>query len=149
MSNVPNATLLSGRSLFVPSDLGKLSVIHDGHEFSVIDSKGLVSAIQRADLSKELRGISNESLMKILESGQLSLKKFGEDYSLSYNGQLRGGGLFAAIAVYAATTIAGGAMIVVGTITAPIGGVVLIAAGTATVTAAPTTFLVTLPTPTP
>ncbi len=51
--------------------------------------------------------------------------------------------------VYVGTNIAGGVLVAVGTVTAPIGGAVLIGAGVAAITAAPYTLAVTLPIPTP
>ena len=141
---------ISDSNVFAPSCLGKLTVTYDGHDFSVTSSKGLKS-LQRADLSKDLRGISTETLQKMMEVGYLSITKTGEDYAMNFKGRLLGGGLLGAIGVYVGTTVAGGAMIVAGTLLTPVGGVglTLIAAGTTTIAAAPTTFLVTLPTPTP
>lgn len=138
-------------NLFASSSLGKLSIIHDCREFSVIDSKGLKTHIQRADLNKELQGISSETLEKMLDIGYLHLNKRGSDYTLAYKGRVLGGGLFSAITIYVGTNVVGGAMILVGGLLVPVGGlgVGLMAAGTVVVTAAPATFLITLPVPLP
>ena len=59
-----NVTTIPDRSLFVPSRLGKLIITHDDHKFSVIDSKGLKSDIQRVGLDKDLRDVSSKTLKK-------------------------------------------------------------------------------------
>jgi hypothetical protein len=145
-------TAVSSKNLFVPEALGKLSVQYNGREFSIVNSKNIKSSVARMNLSKELRGISSENLEKILSAGYLAISKIGEDdYSIQFKGRILGGGPFLALVTYVGANIAGGAMIVAGIATAPLGGVgvALIAAGTATVTAAPYTLIATLPAPTP
>ncbi len=145
---------ISDSNLFVPARLGKLTVIHDGREFSVIDSKGLKSNIQRAFLDKELRGISNETLKKMLDAGYLNINKTGEDYAANFKGRLKGGGPFTGISAYVATNIVGGVMVLGGSVLVATGvgapaGAALVVSGFATVTAAPVVLAVTLLSPTP
>ncbi len=92
MSAVSNqSTIIPGGNLFAPHTLGSIKLTHDGREFSVIDSEGLESAIQRANLSSELRGISRETLQKMLQVGYLSVRKYENDYSLRFDTRLLGG----------------------------------------------------------
>lgn len=86
-----NLTHPSG-NLFVPFKIGDVNVSHNDREFFVIDSKGTKSFIQRANLTNELRGISSETLHKMLEVGYLSLNKQGDTYSLRYDERMQGGG---------------------------------------------------------
>ncbi|MCH9625676.1 MAG: hypothetical protein S4CHLAM123_08540 [Chlamydiales bacterium] len=67
----------------------------------------------------------------------------------AYNAPGVDAGFLLAGVTYVGTNLLGGAMVVVGTVTAPVGGAPLAVAGVAVVTAAPATLLVTLPAPTP
>ncbi len=142
-------TAIPATNLFVPNELGQLSVIHNGREFFVVDSEKVRSEVSPVNLSKELRGISAESLKKVLAFGYLKVSKIGEDYAVRFNERLPGGGPFGAFLTYVGMNVVGGAMVVVGTLTAPVGGAVIVAAGVATVTAAPVVAGVMVATPTP
>lgn len=129
---------------------GNISLEHENKGFFVVDSNQLKTPISPINLSKELRGISTDELRKALDVGYLSLRKIGDEYALRFNVRMKGGGLGFAIFTYVATTGAGVALTLIGAATAPIGvGAPIAAAGVALVTAAPYTFAVTLPTPTP
>jgi len=148
------ATTIPEKSLFIPRGLEGLTVKYKNNNFCVIDSKGLKSHIQRADLDKELRGISNETLQKMLDVGYLNIRKIGKTYTINYNQRLNGGGPFGAIVAYVATNVAGGAMMIGGGLLTATGvgapaGVALLGAGTATIAAAPAVLIVALPAPTP
>ena len=137
--------------LFVPGALRPLTLTYDGRTYTAIDANGGKSRIPTLNLDNALKGVSPGTLKKMTEVGYVSVKRSGEEYALNYNGRLLGGGLFSAIAVYAGTNVLGGAMFLTGALLTPVGGVgiALMAAGTATIAAAPTTFLVTLPVPAP
>lgn len=137
---------ISRSNLFVPSILGKLRVTYDDHDFRVIDAQDTEQKVQRAFLSTELRGIPSDHLAKFLEQGYLTVGKSGKDYSIVAKGRMLGGGPFFAALVYVGANVVGGTLAVVGTLTV---NPVLIAAGVATITAAPYTLIATLPTPTP
>ncbi len=134
---------------FIPqNDLSakKLDLTFDDHNFFVVRKKQLIK-IQNAFLSVELRNISSDTLDRMLEHGYLSLKKLGKrEYSLRFNGRVLGAGLGGALIVYAGTVVVGTTMTIAGAATK---NKKLIAAGMTTITTAPTTFLLTLPTPTP
>lgn len=82
MSSKAGVIAISNGNLFVPNKLGELNVTYNGRDFSVIDSKGLHSEVKRADLSKDLRGVTSDCLQKMLEVGYLSINTVGEDYTL-------------------------------------------------------------------
>jgi hypothetical protein len=133
-------------SLFVPSSLGAVGVSYNGKDFYV-DGKEGHKKVQRAFLSTDLRGIPSETLYNLLEqNGYLAIGKAGNEYTIQSKGRLPGGGLGLAFAAYIGTNIAGGALTIIGGLTV---NPALIAAGVATVTAAPFVFAATLPTPTP
>jgi hypothetical protein len=153
-----NVIIIPDESLFVPSRLGKLIITHDDQKFSVIDSKGLKSDIQRADLDKDLRDVSSETLKKMTDVGYLSINERGTDYALKYNVRGLGGGFITANIAYVGTVTVGEIIHVTGcvveTVLKPIGGVFssvgneLKKVGTATVQAAPIVYdkLLSLPT---
>lgn len=143
-------TTIPADKIHIPEELGELRVKYKGREFFVKPQNGVKTCVARADLSRELRGIPSETLHKMLEVGYLTVNKIGEDYAIRFHGRIAGGGLGFAIATYVSTTLVGGAMVVAGAVTAPLGvGVGLAAAGATVIAAAPYTFMATLPAPTP
>ena len=136
-------TRISQDSLFVPQALGSLSVMHDGREFSVIHPDGSQSAIQRAYLTKELRGVSSVVVQKMSDVGYFSLSKGGSDYALRFDGRLRGGGPLGAVGVFFATWGSGLAISAVGTVLcatgvgAPLGATLIVAGASTMGVAAP------------
>jgi len=89
-----NEMAIPTNNLFIPGELGNIHVKYKDHDFFVIDEKNHEFAVERGDLSKELRGISQEHLNKYLASAYLALKKSGEDYSIRLQHSLKGGGWF-------------------------------------------------------
>lgn len=134
------------RAPYLPS---QLRVVYDGRIFSVLDANQIPTPVLPMNLSEELRDISKENLEKFLKVGYLNLKQIGEHYALKFNGRVLGGGALGAALTYVGAMAVGGAMVAAGVVTAPVGGGVLIAAGSATITAAPFVAAVMLPTPTP
>ncbi|MDR3623545.1 MAG: hypothetical protein P4L16_00185 [Chlamydiales bacterium] len=55
---------------FVPNNLGSLSVFYENEEFFIETTDGK-RAIQKCDLSKELKNISEPALSALLSKGQL------------------------------------------------------------------------------
>ena len=155
-----NVIIIPDESLFVPSRLGKLIITHDDQKFSVIDSKGLKSDIQRADLDKDLRDVSSETLKKMTDVGYLSINERGTDYALKYNVRGLGGeephrieimsreeSHRLAVDAGVGTFVAGATMFATGKAIEPIGGEFkkagdsLITAGKSTMYTAPTVYL--------
>lgn len=137
-------TTVPHTSLFVPHALGRLSVDYDGCNFVVVNSAHLRSFVSEEDLSKELRGISIDTLKKVLDVGYLSVRKTGENYALQLNGRLRGGGPIAgAIGYWVTKTVCyGTALGALGGAVAATGGGALGIIGSAVVGAAETTAAV-------
>lgn len=145
---------ISESSLFVPQTLGSLRVTHDGHEFSVIHMDGSQCTIQRAYLSKELRGISSETVQKMADVGYFSLSRDESDYGLRFDGRLRGGGPLGAVGTFFVTWGAGAVMCAAGSVMVATGvgapaGVALVAAGASTMGVAAPLAAAAVVTPTP
>jgi len=87
----PIGTEIPRENLFLPSALGNLKVSYSNKEFYVSDNKRTLQ-VQRPDLSKELRGISEKDLKGFLSAGYLSVKKMDDDYAIDARFRLRGGG---------------------------------------------------------
>src|SRR3990172_4671085 len=138
-----NVLTIPTTSVFVPSSLGNISVKYENHDFCVIDSNGSKATIQRADLDKEIRGVSQETLQKMLEVGFLTLNKSQGDYILKYSVRGPGGFILSGVAVFFTTYGTGLAMCVAGTALAAtgVGGV----AGAYLITAGATTMGVAAP----
>lgn len=94
-------------SVFVPQAFGKLSVIHDRNRFSIVEPTGQIKTIERYNLDKDLRVMSQEQLKNFCTQGYLSVKKIGNDYSLESRGRLLGGGPFLALATGLGVAIGG------------------------------------------
>ncbi len=75
--------------------------------------------VQRAFVSKEVRGASEERLAKLLNRCRLSLNHCGDDYSIKVHPRLKGGAppLLAA-SLYMAANVATGEVLVTGGVTA-------------------------------
>jgi hypothetical protein len=137
-------------NLFVPTRLGKLSVIYENREFYVVNPAGKRTQIARADLSPDLRGISPDLIEKIAKVGRFTLSTVGTDYALRWQGTLPGGGIFGACCVAIVGTVATCAAIVGAAIAAPLGAPVsipAIAAGGGALTAKLTMIAAGTPTP--
>lgn len=78
--------------LFVPNSIGKITATYRGREFYVLDRNQREIQLERAFLSKDLRGISTAALEKCLNVSYLALNKVGESYSLTLKHRLSGGG---------------------------------------------------------
>lgn len=104
-----NEIAIPAKNLFVPGELGNVHVKYKDHDFFVIDEKNHEFAVERGDLSKELRGISQEQLSKCLRVDCLALSKIGEDYSIRLQHSLKGGGwlsgFFGKTATYTASYV--------------------------------------------
>jgi hypothetical protein len=86
------AVAVPSNKLLVPQELGNLGVIYRGRKFFVVHSNGFESLIDRMDLPRELRAISNETLQKILTLRNLAVVKIGEGYGLGLNSKQPVGG---------------------------------------------------------
>ncbi|MDR3624678.1 MAG: hypothetical protein P4L16_06020 [Chlamydiales bacterium] len=100
------------QNCFIPHTLGKVSIFHENKSFSV-EKDGRRYAIQQYDLSPELRNIEDKALEKILNHGQLCLKKIGNDYGLEFRGELVGGGPFFGALAMCLTVVVGGACAII------------------------------------
>jgi len=117
-----SAMELKKEHLSIPQGLGNVKVLHKNNgKFYVNDAK-----VQVYNTDKELRGLSREQLTSILAAGSyIQLKQIGDDnYKLSLEGRLLGGGLFGATAGAwigkAVVYVAGhGAILVAGALTGP------------------------------
>src|ERR1700689_3761269 len=88
------------KSIFTPQQFGDISLYHNDESGFVVkcdDRFGLAqsSIIKPYCMDKELRGISNHTLSKLIASGSyLSVNKYdNDDYSLKLQGRVRGGGV--------------------------------------------------------
>jgi len=114
--------------------LRDIQVEHNGREFCIITTEGLECEVPRSNLSHELRGISTETLQKMLKVGYLTINKAGDNFTIQYKGRLLGGGPVTGVVVFLAGTSLGWIAIIGGSMTA---NPALIAAGVAIKTAAP------------
>ncbi len=132
------AMQINSGNLFVPHSLGKVSVSYEDSNFFVTNEKGVCKKVERAFVSKELRGLSGETLEKRLEVAYLALNKVGESYGVTLNYRLLGGGpILAAYGYWATKTICYGTLVGAGTAgVVATGGAVLGAGGAATAAAA-------------
>ncbi len=83
-------TRIPSKNLFVPHELGNLSVIHNGREFCVIDEEGESYKVAKHYLPKELREISPEHLKKCLKVAYLAISCVGEEFSIKLNARQDG-----------------------------------------------------------
>lgn len=132
-------------NLFIPSKLGDVRVIYKGREFFVVNLNGAESFIQKANLSCELRGISPETLQKILNFGYLSLNKQESDYTLRFDGKIYGGGPVCGFIGYWGTKAIcyGGAIAAATTVVVGTGGAIAGPVGTAIASGAASTVATT------
>ncbi len=87
------------KSLFIPSRLGTISLHHDESGFKVVKNATQIIPVQSAYMDKELRGISNDKLKKMIKMGvYLAVNQScdGEEYLLKLKGRLKGGGAWGA-----------------------------------------------------
>ncbi|MCX7342525.1 MAG: hypothetical protein NT128_00015, partial [Proteobacteria bacterium] len=114
---------IPAQNMFVPKSLGTIAIAYKGKEFYVINDKGEF-LVQRYNLSKELREIDNEKLKKFISSGYLSLKKVGDEYAITHNFRLLGGGpVSGAVAYWLTKTLCyGTAVAAVTTVVVTTGG---------------------------
>ena len=97
--NFIQAMKIEKRALFIPQQLGDISAIHDDHEFK-IEKNAQSFLVKRCYMDKELRGISQDKLSRLIKAGAyLAVTDIGKnEYSLKLNGRLNGGGVFGTIA---------------------------------------------------
>ncbi len=108
---------ISREHVFIPQQLGNLGLSYNGKNFLVTEENGNRREVQRAFISKELRGLSSEQVNRIGGVGYLSLKTLKEvqsgqkDYSIEFNPRIQGGGPILGF-ITAATMITAGAIMV-------------------------------------
>src|ERR1700722_4625628 len=85
-------TRIPSKNLFVPNELGNLSVDYNGREFCILDERGDSFKVAKYYLSEELRQISPEQLGKCLEVAYLAINRVGNEFSIKLNGRQPGGG---------------------------------------------------------
>jgi hypothetical protein len=86
--------IVAGNALEHKRDLGNLLVHHDESGFKVHHERG-VSEVQPHNTSKELRGLSTDTIAKMLASGDsyLKVKQYSDgEYGVDIAGRLQGGG---------------------------------------------------------
>lgn len=134
-----HAVMLNKSKIFSPQSLGELSVVHNDDGFFVENEKGSCR-VQNCFADKELRGISEEQLGKLLENGHIAVNQMSDgQYSLHAYRHLNGGGpIFGAIGYWLTKSLCyGTAAAAAGTIVVATGGTVgavtggLVAASTA------------------
>ena len=83
-------------ALMVPSKLGNVALLHDDQNgFRVLREQGDLVPVQRANMDRELRGLSNEKLMGLVKAGgYLKLNQMENDgeYTVTHALRLKGGG---------------------------------------------------------
>lgn len=87
------------RALFIPRQLGSITVTHDDNGFEI--KKGpKSSSVKPWLMDQELRGITRDKLARLIAANAyLSVNKVSKnEYSLRLNGRLRGGGVLGATA---------------------------------------------------
>jgi len=85
------------QATFIPEKHGNMFVVHDGSDFSLLTQDKCIS-IQRAFVDKPLRGMSTESLSKILAADTyLKVKELdNNEFGIEFKQRLNGGGLIGA-----------------------------------------------------
>jgi len=89
--------LVHPQATFIPEKHGNMVVAHDGSDFSLLTQDKCIP-IQRAFVDKSLRGMSTESLSKILAADTyLKVKELdNNEFGIELKQRLNGGGLFGA-----------------------------------------------------
>lgn len=122
-SATPTYVAIPEDNLFVPHTLGAVRVVYENNEFFVEKAEQKFQ-VQRHNLSKELRGVSQDQLSKLLGTGYLRVKGTDNEYGLDMCFRMRGGGPIAgAIAYWATKTLCyGTAVAAAGTAVVATGG---------------------------
>ena len=125
-SSLIQAMKIEKQSLFIPARLGDISVTHDQDSFHVTHD-GQTTTVKTWQMDKELRGVSQDKLAKLLAAGAyLQVNQSGNnDYTLKLQQRLVGGGLFGAnagffIGKFAVHFVAHGAITAVSLLTGPL-----------------------------
>ena len=74
---------INSSNLFIPNRLGNLDVSYEKGNFFIKTQTGKYFQVESINLSKELRGISQENLQKCLDVAYLALNQGGDSYSIS------------------------------------------------------------------
>jgi len=91
MSSI-NEISIPAEKTFIPGNLGDLQVKYRDLTFFVTNKDKQEFEIQAGDVSKELRSLSPELLSQCLKTSYLALSKIGDDYSITLQHILKGGG---------------------------------------------------------
>jgi hypothetical protein len=124
---------LQAPSVFVPHDLGNVSLFHDAEGFHAIKN-GRAYDVQKCFTDKQVRNVSSEQLRGFLKQGYIAVNQMSDgEFSLQAHGRLVGGGPVAGVIAYWVTKVAcyGTASAAVGAAVVATGGAVGIAAGAA------------------
>lgn len=96
---------INKNSVFVPNFIGDVNVSYKSGVFHLRKNENYFK-VQQYNLSKDLRGIDNETLIDFLKFGYLSIKKIGDEYGIDYKARMLGGGpISGAIAYWATKTL--------------------------------------------
>ncbi len=95
-----HAVRLDKSKIFSPQSLGELSLEHNDAGFFVEDESGS-HQVQNCFADKDLRGVSDERLGKLLENGHIAVNRMSDgQYSLRAYRHLNGGGPVAGAIAY-------------------------------------------------
>lgn len=91
---------LESSTVFIPACLGKVSLLHSDHGFSVV-KEGRERRVQKHDTDPLVRNLSEDQLKSFLQHGYLSISQMSnDDYALQAHVRLPGGGPVTASALY-------------------------------------------------
>lgn len=91
---------LQASSVFVPHNLGRVSLLHDAEGFHAIKN-GRAYDVQKCFTDKQLRNVSSEQLREFLKQGYIAINQMSDgEFSLQAHGRLVGGGLVTASVLY-------------------------------------------------
>lgn len=94
---------LQESSVFVPHNLGSVSLLHDAEGFHAIKN-GRAYDVQKCFTDKQLRNVSSEQLREFLKQGYIAVNQMSDgEFSLQAHGRLVGGGPVTASILYWAT----------------------------------------------
>lgn len=142
MSSI-NEIAIPAEKTFIPGNLGDLQVKYRDLTFFVTNKNKQEFEIHAGDVSKELRGLSPVLLSQCLKTSYLALSKIGDDYSITLQHKLKGGGWLSGMIAHGVSKVVGtvitgcaaGAMACATVALAPtlIGPAAIIGGGTSTV----------------
>ena len=76
-------TVIPQNNFFKSQTIDVVNLKHDGCDFFILDSSGTKTLVHRAHLPPELHGTSTQTLQKMLELGYFSVRKRGNEYTIS------------------------------------------------------------------